>query len=138
MTTTATSQWVTHHPHAEPRSLTVELSWTQADPFTVKITFRTNLDNRSQDVDWELSRDLLAAGLCAPAGDGDIRIAPSDHEPDQIVVDLRPADSGQHLRLLGPAGRVRDFLTATYAQVAPGTETVDVDRALTQILEAAK
>ncbi|MEU3370689.1 SsgA family sporulation/cell division regulator [Streptomyces sp. NPDC006711] len=57
----------------------VELTYEAADPYAVRMTFHLPGD---APVTWTFGRELLLDGINEPAGDGDVRIEPS--EPDEL------------------------------------------------------
>jgi hypothetical protein len=77
-----------------------------------------------EGVEWLLSRDLLQAGLAAPAGEGDVRLWPARPPADVLYLELR-APSGQALFELSRAG-VAAFLRRTTLLVPFGTEGAHV------------
>ncbi|MBB5960455.1 hypothetical protein FHS29_007079 [Saccharothrix tamanrassetensis] len=80
------------------------------------------------------ARDLLADGLIADAGDGDVRIRPAADDPEVVVIELS-SPSG-HAMFEASAQELADFLDRTYDVVVPGNEHlwVDVDEALTHLI----
>ena len=109
----------------------VSLVYSPSDPCVVTATIAA----RNTAV-WELSRDLLAAGMLAPTGTGDVRVWPW------------PLFGEVEIMLTSPSGRadfacsLREldvFLTATYALVPADAEyaDTDVDAALLRWLEEA-
>lgn len=109
----------------------VELRYDTHDPYAVIAAFRTG---RTGWVEWVFARDLLADGLLAEAGDGDVRIRPSADDPESVVVELT-SPSG-HAMFETSAQELADFLDRTYDAVLPGNEHlwVDVDDALTRLI----
>ncbi|GAB3878459.1 hypothetical protein GCM10029964_029140 [Kibdelosporangium lantanae] len=63
----------------------VELRYDTRDPYAVVAAFRTG---RAGWVEWVFARDLLADGLIAEAGDGDVRIRPAVDDPEVVVIEL--------------------------------------------------
>ncbi|MER0446979.1 SsgA family sporulation/cell division regulator [Streptomyces sp. Edi4] len=57
----------------------VELTYEATDPYAVRMTFHLPGD---APVTWTFGRELLLDGINEPAGDGDVRIEPS--EPDEL------------------------------------------------------
>ena len=114
-----------------PRSWTdvpALLCYDAADPYAVRICFgevgSTGAAERevSEDgITWLLGRDLLRSGLDRPAGEGDVRIWPSQSAADVLFVHLQ-APSGEALFEASRA-TVSAFLRATDAIVPPGAET---------------
>jgi hypothetical protein len=102
------------------------LCYDAADPYAVRIAFGDVGDGTAADVDdggiaWLLSRELLRAGLDRPAGEGDVRLWPSQSPNDVLFLHLR-APSGEALFELSRA-TVAAFLRQTEALVAPGSES---------------
>jgi hypothetical protein len=109
----------------------VELRYDTRDPYAVVAAFRTG---RAGWVEWVYARDLLADGLIAEAGDGDVRIRPAVDDPEVVVIELS-SPSG-HAVFEASAQELADFLDRTYDVVVPGNEHlwVDVDEALTHLI----
>jgi hypothetical protein len=109
----------------------VELRYDTRDPYAVVAAFRTG---KAGFVEWVFARDLLADGLIADAGEGDVRIRPSADDPEVITVELS-SPSG-HAVFEASAQEFADFLDRTYDVVLPGSEHmwVDVDQALSQMI----
>ena len=125
------------------------LVYDSADPFAVRVRFgdgghdddapgvdAVELDGLDDDggVEWLLSRDLLRAGLTAPAGDGDVRLWPARGGLDVLFLQLR-APSGEALFEVS-AGVVGDFLRETELLVPRGAESelLHVDDELVALL----
>ena len=109
----------------------VELRYDTRDPYAVVAAFRTG---RAGWVEWVYARDLLADGLLADAGDGDVRIRPSVEDPEAVLIELN-SPSG-HAMFEASAQELADFLDRPYDVVLPGNEHlwVDVDDALTHLI----
>ena len=60
----------------------VALRYDTRDPYAIIAAFRTG---RAGWVEWVFSRDLLADGLIADAGDGDVRIRPGTGDPEIVL-----------------------------------------------------
>ena len=110
--------------------LEVELRYDTLDPFAVVAAFRPGRDDC---VEWAFARDLLADGLIGDAGEGDIRVRPSDSDVEMVVVELR-SPSGQAV-FEAPAEDLAEFLDETYEIVMPGNEHlwVDIDAELMRL-----
>lgn len=101
------------------------LVYDATDPFAVRVRFGAEpveepLDNDGT-VEWLLSRELLQAGLTAPAGEGDVRLWPARVSMDVLYLQLR-APSGEALFELS-AAVVEEFLRDTERLVASGAES---------------
>ena len=118
-------------------------SWTEVpavlryavdDPFAVRIGFGDADDGADDGITWLLGRELLAAGLERPAGDGDVRLWPARTSGDVLYLHLR-APSGEALFELSRA-TVAAFLQQTETLVPTGQETaaLGVDEQLAALL----
>jgi sporulation and cell division protein SsgA len=110
------------------------LSYEVGDPFAVRIGFGDAGEPTDDGITWLLGRELLAAGLERPAGDGDVRLWPARTSGDVLYLHLR-APSGEALFEVSRA-TVAAFLQRTEELVPPGEETaaLDVDEELAVLL----
>jgi len=93
------------------------------DPFAVTLEIQTR-GNRC--VDWVLARELLVAGLSAPAGIGDVRVRPARlGEWDLTLVEIRSFDGNAVLEV--DRDLLRQFVEATIEVVPLGGESTVVD-----------
>jgi sporulation and cell division protein SsgA len=93
------------------------------DPFAVTLEIQTR-GNRC--VDWVLARELLVAGLSAPAGIGDVRVRPARlGEWDLTLVEIRSFDGNAVLEV--DRDLLRQFVEATIEAVPLGCESTVVD-----------
>ncbi|MGW4384405.1 SsgA family sporulation/cell division regulator [Kitasatospora sp. NPDC004531] len=93
------------------------LGYRPGDPYAVRLTFPDGTPDGG--VSWLVARDLLAAGLTGPAGNGAVRIRPWPH--GRLRLAFLGAD-GTRATVLAPTAPLAEFLTATHALVPPGTE----------------
>ncbi|MEU6269741.1 MULTISPECIES: SsgA family sporulation/cell division regulator [Saccharopolyspora] len=109
----------------------VELRYETRDPYAVAVIFNAG---QSHQVRWEVARDLLADGLVADSGEGDMRIGPCPDKPELLLITLR-SPSGQ-ATFETPAEKLAQFLNDTYDIVEPGDEHrwMSVDEALNRLL----
>jgi sporulation and cell division protein SsgA len=118
-------------------------SWTEVpavlryavdDPFAVRIGFGDADDGADDGITWLLGRELLAAGLDHPAGEGDVRLWPSRTSGDVLYLHLR-APSGEALFEVS-RGAVAGFLQMTENLVPAGEESsvLEVDSELAVLL----
>ncbi|HSL08766.1 MAG TPA: SsgA family sporulation/cell division regulator, partial [Pseudonocardiaceae bacterium] len=92
------------------------------DPFAVTLEIQTR-GNRC--VDWVLARELLVAGLSAPAGIGDVRVRPARlGEWDLTLVEIRSFDGNAVLEV--DRDLLRQFVEATIEAVPLGCESTVV------------
>lgn len=93
------------------------------DPFAVTVEIQTR-GNRC--VDWVLARELLMAGLIAPAGIGDIRVRPATVGRWEVtLVEICSPDG--HAVLEVDRELLRQFVKATTDIVPLGCESMVVD-----------
>jgi sporulation and cell division protein SsgA len=93
------------------------------DPFAVTVEIRTR---GNHFVDWVLARELLVAGLTAPAGIGDVRVCPATMgEWEVMLVEIRSPDG--HAVLEMDRDLLRQFVQATIDVVPLGSEAMAVD-----------
>ncbi|WP_190824813.1 SsgA family sporulation/cell division regulator [Saccharopolyspora pogona] len=109
----------------------VELRYDSRNPYEVCMKFNVG---KAGQVDWVIARDLLADGLVAEAGEGDVRIRPRLDEPTLVMIALS-SPSGQATFEVN-ADQLADFLNDTYDAVAPGDEHrwMNVDETLSRLL----
>ncbi|ALG08408.1 SsgA family sporulation/cell division regulator [Kibdelosporangium phytohabitans] len=102
------------HPSG-PVRVRAELSYDTRDPFAVVAEFHTGRGS----VRWIFARSLLADGLIAGAGLGDLRIGPAT-DPELVMFELSTPDGGAMLE--APAQQLADFLDRTYDHIPPSEE----------------
>ena len=117
-----------------PVPVTARLSYDPSDPFAVSVSMRTE---GSPTVDWVVSRELLAAGLLTPSGDGDIGVWPSTSRSAEVVCISLSSPDGQAL-LYGQHADVAAFLDRTFVEVPAGAESelIDLDALVEHLLRA--
>jgi hypothetical protein len=111
-----------------------ELQYDPRDPYAVTTVFMTG---RSQ-VRWTFGRELLAAGLYEPAGDGDVHVWPClDAEGHAVVIVELCSPDGEAL-IQARTGDLSSFVDRINKVVAPGMESahLDVDRLINDIFDA--
>jgi Streptomyces sporulation and cell division protein, SsgA len=109
--------------------LVASIYYTRTDPYAVRMAFH---NGTGHPVEWVFARDLLAGGLKAAEGMGDIRLWPSS---DVLNIEMSSPDGHAHIQ--APAGAMSRFLERTYRVVPPGQETsaVDLDAELDALLQ---
>ena len=117
--------------------LVASLYYSGDDPYAIRIAFHVGLD---EPVEWIFARDLLAAGVNAREGHGDVTVWPSEGASSvgQVLNIALSSPFGQaHFEAV--ADDIADFLCGTYEAVPVGAETshVDVDAELTAHLRQA-
>ena len=111
--------------------MTAELRYESTDPYAVHATFHAD----DSEVTWVLSRELLMVGLQAESGLGDVRVRPSEDDPETVVLIQLSSPDGIAV-LAASAVDLRGFLLRTCDQVPPGAEPefLDLDLKLAQLL----
>ncbi|MBG0851014.1 SsgA family sporulation/cell division regulator [Streptomyces spinoverrucosus] len=122
---------------AAPRmpSIPATLSYALTDPFAIRMTFPAQATLEDEEVCWTFSRELLAAGLLGPEGQGDVRVRPYGY--DRTVLEFHAAEgiAVVHVR----SGELRRFLQATRMLVPEGLEHayLDLDHDLAELMRDA-
>lgn len=113
--------------------LVANLRYDASDPYAVTATFRAD----DTEIAWVLARDLLAEGLSAPTGEGDVQVWPGRSEGREVVMVSLSSPDG-HAVLEADSLPLREFLERTFDTVAPGAEGhhIDVDSTIAAILAA--
>jgi hypothetical protein len=105
--------------------LEAELRYDPADPFAVSLAIGVDC---GEPVVWTFARELLAAGVNAPSGEGDITVEPDMSEGFGGERQLRVTLATDCMAtMLAPTDRVVEFLVETYAVVPTGAELDRVD-----------
>jgi hypothetical protein len=104
--------------------LNASLRYDRDDPYAVHLSFPTSPGN--SPIEWIFARSLLADGLTAPAGDGDVQIWPARQDRRGPVYVERCSPSGRALFAV-PQPVLTDFLARCHALVAPGAEAGHLD-----------
>ena len=109
------------------------LGYRRADPFAVAMTFVTG----QGDLTWTFGRDLLARGIAAPVGDGDVHVSPAIGLSGTAMVSIELSSPDGHLVLQTRSAVVMDFVARSFAVVPDGTESdyFDVDMLISQVLD---
>jgi hypothetical protein len=83
----------------------------------------------------DLRRELLAAGLHGPAGDGDVQVWPSD-DAGLGVLNLALSSPFGEAHFEAPREATADFLRRTYEVIGSGRESefLDLDTELDDLL----
>ncbi|MEE1754051.1 SsgA family sporulation/cell division regulator [Streptomyces sp. SP18CS02] len=121
-----------------PRMETVPatLKYDRDDPFAVRMAFPAPAALEGTEVTWAFSRELLAEGLDAPAGVGDVRVRPYGF--DRTVVEFHAPEgiAMVHIR----TSEVRRFLKRAQHLVPVGQELqfLDLDQNLADLLRDAR
>ncbi|MFJ6792704.1 SsgA family sporulation/cell division regulator [Streptomyces sp. NPDC091268] len=111
--------------------LPIVLSHTPDDPLAVQLRILVT-EAEPPLATWVFARDLLAAGLTAPSGEGDVRISPHGREATDIT--LVSPQTWCVIRL--PSSPVQDFIAGTHATAHHARHRIDtsLSHMLTKLL----
>jgi hypothetical protein len=112
--------------------LVASIDYRADDPYAVKMAFDVGTD---EPVEWIFARELLAAGLDGPAGEGDVQVWPEDTEGSDIL-NLALSSPFGEARFAAPMPEMAEFLNSTYQIIPAGSESdfIDVDAELDELL----
>ncbi len=109
-----------------------ELVFEPSDPYAVSM----RLEARSGTVVWTFARELLAEGIYAPVGDGDVQVWPclSNQGDAVVIIELSSPDGTAMLQ--APSRSVHDFVARSQAAVPAGAESahLEMDALISQLL----
>jgi hypothetical protein len=130
--------------------LVASLYYSGSDPYAVRMAFHVGTD---EPVEWIFARDLLAAGIDARQGDGDVKVWPSAQscaESDglEVIGDASTEGKVLNIELSSPFGQAHfevpaqamaAFLQRTYQIVPAGQESgyIDIETELNDLLRQA-
>ena len=130
--------------------LVASLYYSGSDPYAVRMAFHVGTD---EPVEWIFARDLLAAGIDAPQGEGDVKVWPSAQscaESDglEVIGDASTEGTVLNIELSSPFGQAHfeapaqamgAFLQRTYQIVPAGQESgyIDIEAELNDLLRQA-
>jgi hypothetical protein len=112
--------------------LVASLYYRADDPYAVRMAFHVGMDD---PVEWIFARDLLAAGLDGPAGEGDVQVWPSDDGGSEVLNIALSSPFGEaHFET--PRDATEEFLKRTYSVISCGRESdfIDLDSELGMLL----
>ncbi|MEU0443270.1 SsgA family sporulation/cell division regulator [Streptomyces sp. NPDC006186] len=122
---------------AAPRMPTIPamLHYNRRDPFAVRMTFPAPATLEGVEVCWTFARDLLAAGLEGPDGQGDVRVRPYGF--DRTVLEFHAPEGTAIVHV--HSADLRRFLDATEVLVPAGLEhlQLDLDDGLAELMRDA-
>ncbi|MFH9611861.1 SsgA family sporulation/cell division regulator [Streptomyces sp. NPDC017448] len=113
-------------------TLPAMLSYDREYPFAVRMAFPAPATLEGTEVSWEFSRELLAAGVDDPAGEGDVRVRPFGYDRTVLEFHAPEGIAMVHVR----TEELRRFLERARELVPEGEEHLylDVDRELSGLL----
>ena len=122
---------------AAPRmpSIPATLLYDRDDPFAVHMTFPAPATLEGVEVCWTFARELLAAGMEEPEGEGDVRVRPYGYDRTVLEFHAPEGTAVVHVR----SGELRRFLEATGELVPAGLEhlRLDLDHELAELMRDA-
>jgi hypothetical protein len=98
--------------------LVASMCYSADDPFAIRMAFHVGAD---EPVEWIFARELLAAGLHGPAGEGDVQVWPSD-DAGLEVLNLALSSPFGEAHFEAPRVATAEFLRRTYEMIARGRE----------------
>lgn len=98
-------------------------SYSPDEPYSITVEFQTSPDSW---ITWVFARDLLLAGLQAPAGVGDVRFVPFEDEGDRLMLFQVESDQGRASWFLN-RDDAEEFATMTLDAVPVGAESEHFD-----------
>jgi hypothetical protein len=113
--------------------LVASLFYSGDDPYAVRMAFHVGTD---EPVEWIFARDLLAAGMAEPAGEGDVRAWPSSSEGDgdgaaegdgETVLNIVLSSPFGQAHFEAPMTAMAEFLHRTYDAIPAGHEGDFID-----------
>ncbi|MHB1593908.1 MAG: SsgA family sporulation/cell division regulator [Streptosporangiaceae bacterium] len=112
--------------------LVASLDYCADDPYAIKMAFHVGTD---EPVEWIFARELLAAGLETPTGEGDVQVWPQDGRASDILNIALSSPFGE-AHFQAPKSAAAEFLRSTYQIIPEGSETdfLNVDSELEDLL----
>ncbi|MET8772592.1 SsgA family sporulation/cell division regulator [Streptomyces sp. NPDC004658] len=117
-----------------PVPITCEFSYDTGDPLAVTVIFDAEGE---YPVRWVFARELLADGLTARSGQGEVEIWPTCRMGRRSLwIQVGDARTGHTALFEVPAGPLSEWLSRSHALVPRGREMADVDwNALTELIQ---
>ncbi len=112
--------------------LVASLYYSADDPYAIRMAFHVGMD---EPVEWIFARDLLAAGLDGPAGEGDVQVWPgAEHGEEVLNLALSSPFGEAHFE--APLSATAIFLQRTLDVIPAGREIdfIDFDSELAELL----
>ncbi|MGW7364733.1 SsgA family sporulation/cell division regulator [Streptomyces sp. NPDC054841] len=111
------------------------LRYDRHDPFAVSMEFPPPATLEGTEVSWAFSRELLAQGMDAPAGVGDVRVRPYGYDRTVLEFHAPEGTAMVHIR----TSELRRFLKRAQGLVPAGREHLylDLDEDLAELMRDA-
>lgn len=112
--------------------LVASLYYGAEDPYAIKMAFHVGTD---EPVEWIFARELLAAGLEGPAGEGDVQVWP-EAAVGHDILNLALSSPFGEAHFEAPLAATAEFLKSTYEIIPAGSEGdfIDIDTELDDLL----
>jgi hypothetical protein len=114
----------------QDHTLVAEFVYDPADPCAVTLVVQTE----TGPVLWTFARDLLVEGQYEPVGDGDVHVWPCLSSCGEAVVIVELCSPAGETLLQFSTRAVQEFVYSSVEAVPVGSEQVDVDAWLQQLL----
>ncbi len=130
--------------------LVASLYYSGRDPYAVRMAFHVGTD---EPVEWIFARELLAAGIEARHGEGDVHVWPSAQscaetdgldvigaaDTEGAVLNIELSSPSARRTSRQPAGAMSAFPHRTYQIAPPGRESdyIDIEAELNDLLRQA-
>jgi hypothetical protein len=130
--------------------LVASMYYNDSDPYAVRMAFHVGTD---EPVEWIFARDLLAAGIEARHGEGDVQVWPSpvscaetdgldvigSAEAGGTVLNIELSSPFGQAHFEAPAQAMSAFLQRTFQIVPVGRESdfIDIETELDDLLRSA-
>ncbi|WP_434447234.1 SsgA family sporulation/cell division regulator [Lentzea sp. E54] len=120
-------------PDGGHKPVAADLRYSTRDPLAVAVVCHGS----GGEVSWTFARDLLAAGLIGPVGEGDVRLRPLSGDGARVLLSL--ATPFGAIDFVARLLVVADFLDRTFELVADGAEDVvaELDRDIAELVSGA-
>ena len=115
-----------------PVPLVASMYYSAQDPYAIRMAFHVGAD---EPVEWIFARDLLAAGLEGPTGEGDVQIWPAEEDGCEVFNIALCSPFGQ-AHFEAPITATADFLKRTFEVISAGQESefINLDSDLEELL----
>jgi hypothetical protein len=129
-TTSTTAVQIATVQAEQDHTLVAEFVYDPADCCAVTLVLQT----ASGPVNWTFARELLMDGQYEPSGDGDVHVWPCLSSCGEAVVIVELCSPAGETLLQFPSRAVQEFVYSSLEAVPAGSETVDVDGWIEQLL----
>jgi hypothetical protein len=112
--------------------LVASLYYSAEDPYAIRMAFHVGTD---EPVEWIFARDLLAAGLVGPVGEGDVQVWPSDSDGADVLSIALSSPFGE-AQFEASLSATAEFLERTCKIIPAGSEAdfIDLDAEIDGLL----